>query len=89
MSWEPQDDDPVYIDPHTKYRNSSSYCPCDDCNYPLTNEPNEPSGEWIVFGETGQPMATYGQDEYAAKEAARVCGGRDRGIVAQYVAVSA
>lgn len=50
---------------------------------------NQPAREWIVFGETGKVIATYGQDEYAAKEAARVCGGRDRGIAAQYVEVGA
>lgn len=44
-----------------------------------------PEGEWIVYGETGAVIGTYGLDEYAAKEAARACGGRDLGIVAQYV----
>ena len=41
--------------------------------------------EWIVYGETGAVIGSYGQDEYAAKEAARVCGGRDLGIAALYV----
>lgn len=47
-----------------------------------------PEGEWIVYGETGEVIGTYGLDEYAAKEAARACGGRDLGIVAQYVEMS-
>jgi len=32
------------------------------------------SGEWIVYDEIGHPIARYGQDEYRAREAARVCG---------------
>ena len=88
MSWDPRDDEPLHVDPRAKYRNSRSVCPCDDCNYPLADDPDDvPTGEWIVFGETGKAIATYGQDEYAAKEAARMCGGRDRGIAAQYVEV--
>ena len=47
-----------------------------------------PAREWIVYGETGAVIGSYGQDEYAAKEAARVCGGRDLGITACYVKVS-
>ena len=47
-----------------------------------------PEGEWIVYGETGEVIGTYGQDEYRAKEAARACGGRDLGITATYVEVS-
>lgn len=88
MSWEPIDDEPAHVDPRTKYRNSRSLCACDNCNAPATDNPDDaPTGEWIVFGETGKAIATYGQDEYAAKEAARMCGGRDRGIAAQYVEV--
>jgi hypothetical protein len=44
-----------------------------------------PYGEWIVYGETGEVIGAYGQDEYRAKEAARACGGRDLGIAARYV----
>lgn len=44
-----------------------------------------PEGEWIVYGETGAVIGTYGQDEYRAKEVARMCGGRDFGITASYV----
>jgi hypothetical protein len=44
-----------------------------------------PEGEWIVYGETGEVIGSYGQDEYRAKEAARVCGGRDLGVAAVYV----
>lgn len=32
------------------------------------------SKEWIVFDEIGHVIATYGQDEYRAREAVRVCG---------------
>lgn len=39
------------------------------------------SGEWIVYDEIGHPIAHYGQDEYRAKEAARVCG---TGVAAYY-----
>lgn len=46
-----------------------------------------PYMEWIVYDEVGAVIGTYGQDEHRAKEAARMCGGRDLGIVAQYVAV--
>jgi uncharacterized membrane protein len=46
-----------------------------------------PYAEWIVYGETGEVIGTYGQDEHRAKEAARACGGRDLGIEAQYVEV--
>jgi uncharacterized membrane protein len=43
-----------------------------------------PYGQWIVYGETGAVIGTYGQDEHRAKEAARACGGKDRGISAVY-----
>ena len=43
-----------------------------------------PEGQWIVYGETGAVIGTYGHDEYRAKEAARLCGGRDRGITAVF-----
>ena len=46
---------------------------------------DDPYGQWIVYGETGSVIGQYGQDEIRAKEAARVCGGRDKGIVAVYV----
>lgn len=42
------------------------------------------NGQWIVYDEIGHPIAHYGQDEYRAKEAARVCGGSDKGIHAYY-----
>lgn len=44
-----------------------------------------PEGEWIVYGETGEVIGSYGSDEYKAKEVARSCGGRDLGITASYV----
>lgn len=47
-----------------------------------------PYAEWIVYGETGAVIGTYGQDEHRAKEAARACGGRDLGISAEYVEMS-
>lgn len=88
MSWEPIDDEPARVDPRAKYRNSTSLCACDGCNAPATDDPDDtPAGEWLVFGETGKVIGSYGQDEYSAKESARMCGGRDRGISAQYVAV--
>jgi len=43
-----------------------------------------PYAEWIVYDEMGYPIGRYGQDESRAKEAARVCGGRDLGITAVY-----
>ncbi|MEO5317633.1 hypothetical protein PV761_03430 [Arthrobacter sp. CC3] len=46
---------------------------------------DRPDGEWIVYGETGEVIGTYGLDEYRAKEAARACGGRDLGITATFV----
>ena len=83
MSWEPQDDEPASVDPRAKYRNSRSLCACENCNAPSTDDPDEtPSGEWIVYGETGDVIGTYGLDETRAKEAARACGGRDLGITA-------
>lgn len=51
-----------------------SYDPIDD----------QPEGQWIVYGETGAVIGTYGLDEYRAKEAARACGGKDRGISAVF-----
>lgn len=51
-----------------------SYDPIDD----------EPYAQWIVYGETGAVIGTFGQDEYRAKECARLCGGPDRGITAIY-----
>lgn len=50
-----------------------SYDPIDDT-----------AGEWIVYGETGAVIGTFGQDAAKAKEVARACGGRDRGITAIY-----
>jgi hypothetical protein len=41
---------------------------------------DRPDGQWIVYGETGAVIGTYGLDETRAKEAARACGGRDLGI---------
>lgn len=88
MSWDPRDDEPAHVDPRATYRNSTTQCACDNCNAPSTDDPDEPpTGEWLVFGETGAVIGTYGQDEYRAKEAARRCGGRDRGITAEYVEV--
>lgn len=55
-----------------------SYDPIDD----------SPAGEWIVYDEIGAVIGTYGSDEHKAKEVARSCGGRDLGIVAQYVEVN-
>lgn len=49
---------------------------------------DQPEGQWIVYGETGAVIGTYGYDEYRAKEAARVCGGKDRGITAVFVEAS-
>ena len=43
-----------------------------------------PEGQWIVYGETGAVIGTFGLDEYRAKECARVCGGSDRGISAVF-----
>jgi uncharacterized membrane protein len=43
-----------------------------------------PYAQWIVYGETGAVIGTFGQDEARAKECARVCGGSDRGISAVY-----
>lgn len=54
--------------------NPMSWEPQDDATY----------AQWIVYGETGEVIGTFGQDEYRAKECARVCGGRDRGIAAIY-----
>jgi len=39
------------------------------------------SKEWTVYDEIGHVIARYGQDEYRAKEAARVCG---TGVTAYY-----
>ena len=47
-----------------------------------------PYAEWIVYDEIGAVIGSYGQDEYKAKEVARACGGRDLGVVAQYVEMS-
>ena len=44
-----------------------------------------PYAQWIVYGETGAVIGTFGQDEHRAKECARVCGGKDRGISVSYV----
>ena len=46
-----------------------------------------PPAEWIVYEQDGEVIGTYGQDEYKAKEVARACGGRDLGVVAEYVEV--
>jgi uncharacterized membrane protein len=51
-----------------------SYDPRDDAPY----------AQWIVYGETGAVIGTFGQDEAKAREVARACGGSDRGITAIY-----
>lgn len=43
-----------------------------------------PYSEWVVYGETGEPIGFFGQDEHKAKECARACGGQDNGIQAIY-----
>lgn len=43
-----------------------------------------PEGEWIVHDGVWT-IGRYGHNEYKAKEAARLCGGRDKGIEAVYV----
>lgn len=43
-----------------------------------------PDAQWIVYGETGAIIGTFGQDEASAKAAARACGGRDLGITTIY-----
>ena len=52
----------------------------------MSYEPRDdaPYAQWIVYGETGEVVGTFGQDEVKAKEVARACGGRDRGITAIY-----
>ncbi|QFG09597.1 hypothetical protein HYQ00_gp53 [Arthrobacter phage TripleJ] len=51
-----------------------SYDPSDDAPY----------AQWIVYGETGAVIGTFGQDRAKAHEVARACGGKDRGITAIY-----
>lgn len=51
-----------------------SYDPSDDAPY----------AQWIVYGETGAVIGTFGQDELRARACARACGGKDRGITAIY-----
>jgi uncharacterized membrane protein len=45
---------------------------------------DEPYAQWIVYGETGAVIGTFGQDELSARQCALACGGKDRGIALFY-----